>query len=353
MAINQSKTKRIFFFSFDGKVEEWKRHLPGSDVEFLQSPRSMVMLPFWVMRNWNKAPNAVVIRYLNQKYSFHQEVISTLKLLFALLFFRVLFIKIGWICHNVDRETKTYFPNLMKIKRTALKFSASHIFVTDVLLVEKLIKFVGISKNKISICTFGAFGSTKTIHKHFKLSEGKPAIKKLVHGLMTGVCANGGGPKRIRGAELILEMSYESLREKIPLQFLITGGQVLYIKNNNLNLYRKLSAQPNIELIEGNISLECLKEINFFDFSIKCYTDYSVPLGLYHSISLCKPIMAENGTFVSEMVEYYSLGSTVESDCSNLKEAIEKLKEFDYKKREAFMTRNSWERGALALKKLV
>jgi hypothetical protein len=86
-----------------------------------------------------------------------------------------------------------------------------------------------------------------------------------------------------------------------------------------------------------------------FDFYYRAYGDLSVPYSVYSAALARKPILTLRTGFLGEMVERYGLGAVLETDLSNLPDAIRSIDVWNPVNSSMFLNSHTWDEGARRL----
>ena len=150
--------KKIYCILDDDKTQYLKRYGAKIGIDYVVPPIKKTLFPLFLIYSiiLFKKPDAVIVRYLNDKpmfiYSLYLFISNMLTFFIAKLFK----VKLIWFCHNVDKETIEFYPKLIKIQRQVLEKFSERILVMDKLLLNPAKKQFPDSIDKIDYISFGA-----------------------------------------------------------------------------------------------------------------------------------------------------------------------------------------------------
>jgi len=343
------RRKKVYIVYDDPKVMMWA-NASKEDVEIIGLTGNYFLYPIKLLGI--KKGDAFILRYLNDKKNLFLEIANIITLLYLVLFVRLRGAKLGWICHNVDQETHIYHTRINRIKRELIKKSSKKIYVTNILLKNRLSKIENIPLDKISVASYGAIGldEARLLERSYfysdkNLSKFVPRFtKKIVIFSISNYAS-----KIIKGVELFMELAKEANRACLPCEFLLAGGQVRGIHYQNAELYKEISSLDNVTLYDGPLSIFVLSEYaksqNISLLYVKDYEDLSMPLSLYLSAQLQIPMLTSSSGFLGEVVKYYELGWVVDPDKTDVSSIVNSMNVKAHKF-ENFLSENNWRSGA-------
>lgn len=293
--------------------------------------------------------DVILFRYLNDRKRLISSFTRLVADLAVLLSARSRGIKVYWMAHNVDCESKVFHPRLSRWRRIILGYFSTNIFVTEDGLIESAIELLPYARDKpISACTFGLIDEVSRKPKRKKIVDdnlGCVPIGKSHY----FVSLNNWSPKKLREVEFLLELA-EKAADFSSVHFIAGGDQVTHIKSHQVELYSALLSRQNVTLLPGWISIDVLVDKGLCNAVIKSYDDLSLSLGLVRACSLGLPMVSEEGTFMGGLVGRYDIGVAVGSftsfdfvlaECDRIGKSHEGA--------DRFLKANTWERGAMAL----
>lgn len=326
------------------------------EIELYRMKGSTNLIPIYLLREIfkrRKRPEAVILRYLNDSTSFLKSLIRVITNIITVVLTVILRIKLIWICHNVDRESKEYFPLLVKIRRKIVTRFSEKILVTDKLLVKHAVKFLGIEYSKVDYITFGRpiinnVNTDSDVHRkilEFVYSNNKPN---------TLVGFSIGNPnKKVLQPFYTNNLINSAANNGINVKIILGGPIGDFIKKKDVKIYESLLSNPNVLFLDGKIKINEEFISKHIDFYWRVYDDFSVPYTVYNAVFLNKPILTMKKGFLNEMVEEYKLGTVLDMEMSNIVKAFEELRidrEKIYKK---FISNHNWSYGASKLLKVI
>lgn len=328
--MENSKSITVLIQKDDLKSREWAVAAQGFNINIVPQKGSPLVGPlFLIVKMFKlKRPRAYILRYLNDYPSLTKSLLRSASELSLIILCKVFGVKIFWICHNVDRETSSYFPFLTAWRRRIVSFFSSRIFVTDELLVNYARKIFPKFQNKIESISFGELESRSNgtgdweseeyIFKHREhamrknkrfltvLCAGNPSERKYLHFPYLVNLINAANKANLYLIAIVAGKWQKDDYSKTLLSNLLQCRQVLVFEN-----YTTFSE----DFIKANI-----------DFYFRGYDDYSVPFTVYEACQMEKPVLALNTGFLPTMIAHYDLGTCVETDFSDLEDALNKLR---------------------------
>jgi len=129
----------IVFQQNDKKIEHLINALSSIRIKAKGVSSSMILTPFFTIKMIlrGEKPEVYVFRYINDRKSFFFTFLRYFSEILQILICKKFNIKIWWLCHNIDKETKLYHPTINKLRRKAVKKAAIRIFTTNRLLIPK------------------------------------------------------------------------------------------------------------------------------------------------------------------------------------------------------------------------
>jgi hypothetical protein len=346
--------KIVVIQSEDYKIDQWRTACEKSNIELLSSGRSVIYDPFYIISllSRHKRPNAYVFRYLNDYPNLARTLTRLVSEILTVSLCFIFKINIGWLCHNVDRETVCHYPSIMNIRRKTLCKISKSIFVTDPTLIPIANKILTVPYKKLSFITFGPTISSPSLvnsysRKQMATLTKRPNIPK--HTLIGGSFAYWT-EKRLAEIEFIRDMSRH--KSSPSLYFIIGGQQVEVLMKKHPELYSDLLESGFVHFVPGFATLEDLIKFFSIDFIVKNYSDYSIPLGLYHALTCNLPIVSQQGTYIGDMIEHYNIGVTIPKNMVDLEHVTIKIKNLSKKNLSNFLLDHNWETATIAFNRL-
>lgn len=341
--------KIVFIQKDDGKSAKWAEAAREHGITMISQPGSPIKAPFFLLSNIfkSKTPDAYIVRYLNDYPSFLKTTIrfgSELLLIILCFLFRI---EVFWICHNVDKETSTYFPRISRARRTIHARVARAIFVTDPLLLSYAYQQFPGQMRKIHSISFGP----PTLQENMNIDDEQKAIKfiedskskahKRQQKFLVALCA--GSP----GAAKTIHFDYLEILIKTA------GEQNIYIVSIVAgNFHANKRAEELLQSYQNNDNVYIFDKFTIFsadfvkkyvDFYWRTNADLSVPYTVYEAASLRKPVLALEKGFLPDMIDKHKIGAVIDT---NFKCLDKKLKEIPRIKTVAysdFLKNHRWE----------
>lgn len=353
------KTKYILFQHRDNKTSMWGNALSVvSTMNLVEMEESPIMMPleFFSIAIKNGLPEAYFFRYLSDYPGKLKTYARFMSELITILVLKVFKVRIFWICHNVDRETKHYH-RLTDFRRKMVSRTAEKIFVMDPELIEYAQRVFPNHRKKIDYLTFGP--PLKKINKSIEsfnrdiidfISKRKKAItgSGSEGASLTFTCIGRPGQKYLHYPLTIPMMNKADL-----IGYKLNGiivGPFNNVRDKIDSDFYGLPADPRIFFHPDYVPFEESAIADHFDFFWRAYDDWSVSYTLYTAAALRKPVLALETGFVGKAVEHYKLGAVLKKDFSNLREALQQIQGWNPVNADRFLETHSWE---IAAKKIV
>lgn len=261
----------------DFKAVRWAEHLKYPCQHFSSIGQLLRMV-----RQYN-GTSVVVIRYQNSQKNLLSDLKHTV-LLSGLCLLRNLFkVRIVWVMHNIDKETRDTYPALTKFRRAVLRHSAERIFVTDRLFKQWFFQ----SDEKVDFVSFGEKrGGAITQECIDDISALKSRVDFVV------LCIGASGPKYLHFERLhILEQIAEQAGK--TLGFVVSDDDV-QCRSEFL-----VVDQPNLD--EARLA-------HVIDFVYRINDDVSMPYTVYSACTAGIPIVTSQQYFTHRIVDAYGIG---------------------------------------------
>lgn len=339
----------------DVKSEKLAKEIDG--IELFKMKGSTNLIPVHLVNQIlkrKKKPKALVLRYLNDSNTFVKSLIRLITNTIAVLLAKLLGIKLIWICHNVDRESKVNYPLLVKIRRKMVTYLSDKILVTDKLLIEHAVRLLKVDRLKVDYLTFGRPQTLK------RRNVDDYIYQKIIRFVENTEDENSLIGYSIGNPNLkVLQPFYTdrliktAAKNGINIKIILGGPIGEFIKKHDFNEYKKIISNPNILFLDGKVRIDEEKISQYIDFYWRVYDDYSVPFTVYNAVYLNKPILTMDKGFLKEMVTEYDLGTVLENDMSDIVRTIDGLKRDRTKSFEKFKDTHNWSIGAKQLYKVI
>ncbi|MBT2600523.1 MULTISPECIES: hypothetical protein [unclassified Oceanobacillus] len=339
----------------DLKSRKWSEEIQGIELHTMTGSTNLI--PIHIITQILKRkikPEAVILRYLNDANSFLKTIIRLITNIITLLITKLFGIKLIWICHNVDKESKEYYSYIVNVRRKLVSKFSYKILVTDKYLVKHASRILNVDQSKIDYITFGRPNLNRYI-----------TTKDDLHQRITNFIKNNNEDNTIIGYSIgnpnlkVIQPFYTNELIKkadengIKLKIILGGPIGDFIKKQDFNTYSDLLSNPSVLFLDGKINLNELYISKYIDFYWRIYDDYSVPFTIYNAAYLNKPTLTMDKGFLKEMVSSYGLGEVLDSNMSNLENAINELSKDRTKEYKEFIDTHNWSFGARKLYNII
>lgn len=357
------KKKIIIIQKLDQKSVMWANSIVwGDEFQLIPVKGSPCLLVFYVFKFLllGSRPSGVVFRYLNDYKSLFKTLVRLVCECLSVFICKIFDIKIGWICHNVNKETIENYPKITSIRRKILVKASDRFFVTDQLLITYFCKKFNIPNELVGVTCFGTACSFSTkpddSSRFFDLIKtwraaflNRTGGQKKAIGLWIGELSE----KKVRGIALIPKIIDAASSINCDIGFVIVGPIGNLLKKTNKDLYNYLKSSDNCLFIDKHVSIPSNLWKRYFDFIWKVYEDFSVPLTAYRAVEAGLPIVTVSNTFLSQLIKNYSIGYVLNDLKLDIQNLVFCIENWTTSKESEFLNINSWDKGAIELKKLV
>jgi len=346
---------KIFFVGSDAKATKLVRALEESGVQ----AEALASLPFLAWRKFvrgcGRRGDVVVVRYLNDNASFLVTVAKPFGDLLSILVLRLRGLRVFWICHNVDRETESFWPLVSNIRRWLWSSAAERILVTDVSLMPAAQVLLRKARDKLVPMSVGLLSKRRRFEKpelenqartFLRAEDGKPGRPLRI------LCAGVSGPKYLH-FDLLPQLE-AVLRETgwAPRIVVITrfqkGGTWSRGKHYD-DFIAWCERTPTVMLIRRFIDIDEREWAPDVDLIWRAMGDYSFLFTLLNACRAHIPILSYQSGLVGDLVEREGIGASIAWDFSNVDDAVRRALNVDMRDLDAFLARRSWDRGAQIL----
>src|SRR5690625_2745188 len=330
----------------DDDIKSQKLANEINGIELFKMEGSTNLIPIHVIKQIikrKKVPKAVILRYLNDSNSFIKSLIRFITNIITMLLTKVLRIRLIWISHNVDKESKENYPLLVKIRRKIVISLSDKILVTDKLLIKHAVRILKVDESKVDYITFGKPNLNDNLDSYNKIHQ--KIIKFVKSGFEedTLVGFSIGNPNiKVLQPFYTNDLIKKAAHNGINLKIILGGPLGEFIKKHDLNTYENLLSNPNVLFLDGKIKFNESYISQYIDFYWRVYDDCSVPFTVYNAAHFKKPILTMDKGFLKEMVLKYNLGSMLDNDMSNISEAINELKKDRTDEFNRFIETHNW-----------
>lgn len=320
------------------------------DIELIKMKGSTNIIPIHLIKQIlkrKKLPKAVILRYLNDSNSFIKSFIRFMTNLITVILIKLLGIRLIWICHNVDKESKEYYPLLVRIRREIVTKFADKILVTDKFLIKHAARILNVDDSKVDYITFGRPDSNDNLDSEDDIHQEIIRFVQNDKQKDTLIGFSIGNPNvKVLQPFYTDEIIKKAAASGINIKIILGGPLGEFIKKHDVNAYKNLLSNPNVLFLDGKIKLNESYISNYIDFYWRVYDDFSVPFTVYNAAYLKKPILTMNKGFLKEMVMEYNLGYVLDNDMSNVLQAMNDLKHDRTEAFDDFIKTHNWRYGA-------
>ncbi len=343
------KNKSFLFLQKDFKTSYWSSFiLANNNPCFINKsiyPYSILIF-FLQLYRTPKHERITVFRYLNDRRSFFKSYVNLIVDITLILLTKIFGGKVYRIKHNVDKETFVYYKKINKLREYIVSKYSNKIFVTDI----NLIKYLNDKEQKKAdwIC-FGSveFKTNKKIEDQIRvrIKDFKSKFNNQ-EDLVTGLTISSGLPKFLHFRNIPKIMNELNKNDNDKFIFILIGTLPFKIKDELLEIYNN---NKYILYIENEEKINIKSFVDLFEYSYRSLNDMSVSFSIYDLVQIKKPIVTSKNGFLSEFIDYYNLGFTLENYDPKL--FREKLNKFDKNSFKEFAMKFDWEKGANQLLK--
>ncbi|GEM_PF-6720663 len=351
--------KRIIIQKKDIKSTCWSDAAKELNLgELIPVAGSPMYMPFVLLKYTftGRLPNAIMFRYLNDYKSLLRTVLRTLTDLTTILIARITGVSVFWICHNVNKESESYHPQLTKLRRKTLKNNSKKIFVLDQLLIEPAIRMLNIGKNNIAVTNFGkvdTFNSSQNKHDSDNAEQTIARIQnwdlyknRASNNSLTGLWIGSPSGKLLFGLKILAQILEKQKNSKPRLAFVVIGPIGEWLKKVDYNTYVTICNDNACFLIDKQVEIPPHKWSDLCDFIWKPSSDWSVNLTIYNSAVAKLPVIGFTETFFGQFITHYGLGIAINPKPFIAENLIEKIKNWSPNKASLFIEQNTWQKGA-------
>lgn len=352
------KKIRIVIQKNDLKSRAWAHSAKRNNMgELIPVSGSPMYLPFVLIHYFlrNKCPDAVVFRYLNDYQSFFRTILRFSSELLTIVIARITAISILWICHNIDKESSSYYPKLTGARRSILIKFADKIFVMDELLVDPCRYTLQVPANKIESICFGRtdvlgldnMAKSRSTEQFIQKVHSWSYYKKRKKGeALIGLWIGNALDKFLDGLQVLGKVSKYSEIGGKEIAFIVIGPIGRWLKQRDPETYEILNKSNKVLMIDKYMEFQAVRWNEVCDFVWKPNADLSVNLTAYNASLAGLPVVAFMGTFFGDFITYYRLGFAVNRDNPFTTDLMNRLQEWNTKNSFLFLKSKTWDYGA-------
>ncbi|WP_038052666.1 glycosyltransferase [Thioalkalivibrio sp. ALJ1] len=298
--------------------------------------------------------DVIVIRYLNDNPSWFVSIGKPFGDVLTLLVARVRGIRVYWLCHNLDRETESYWPLISSLRRWLYARQAEAIAITDPALMAAAPAVFGRHRHKVFPMSMGLLPKRRRFNKPELEDQVRnffsrdPACKHQLNIL----CAGVSGPKYLHFDLLpVLEERLRQLgwspRIAVVTRFLRKGE---WSRGKNYRSFINWCEKtPSVLLVKRYIDLDESEWADDVDLIWRAMGDWSFAFTLLNAARARIPVLAFDSGGVGAIVRQEEIGATVAWDFSNLGEAVQTALSTPSENYEKFLGQRSWSKAAQSL----
>jgi len=346
----------VLMQTHDLKARKWAKSARGYGLEINPVAYSMIYSPVLLLGKVirGRRPKAFVFRYLNDYSSFTKTCLRYIAEWLLVHICKLFSIEIHWICHNVDRESLEHHPAITKRRRTMLLNNVKTVFVTDERLVEPARSHLGASENKLDWVCFGklrqSYDRESVTGKEIRefMSEHRKGETAALAGLWVGVPFSG---KKQHALEMIPRIVERD--DSLPIVMIVVGPLSENVDTVGRSVIDGLETNERVLLVDRYVDVRREPAVEEIDFFWKGVGDFSIPLTLYHAMSVGKPLLVPSGGFLSRYVVEEGIGWFIEEGAENLTEAMRCVEQWDARRSHDYLRTHSWGRAARRLSRRI
>ncbi len=294
----------IIFQHFDKKFLSLKYELNKIGIESDAVKGHPIFAPFFILKQLikRKKIKVYVFRYINDSDSFLLALLRYISEFLKIFICKIFNIKIWWLCHNVDKETKVFYPKITNLRRKNISKYASRIFTTNKFLIPIAQKTF---PNKFVDSLSLGYLEGSIYNNNFENKEiNKEIIQwikdKKAHKCKIVFCIGSPADKSFHFKLISRFINAINEQDKMYKWYAIVIGDKIE-KNSFIYNY------PNKHFINMDIITE------YADYYYRVINDYSISYSIFEAVRHKIPIITEPYGILSEIIEHYKIGIVVES----------------------------------------
>ncbi|NGM73072.1 glycosyltransferase [Sphingobacterium sp. SGL-16] len=243
-----------------------------------------------------------VFRYINDSNSLVLAYLRYISEIILINFCKLLNIQIWWLCHNVDKETTSFYPKITKLRRQNVLRNANQIFTTNKLLVPFAKQTLKVEN--IDFLSLGYISG--------KLSEKFVSDEKINNQLRDWLHQKKG--KNVKFLFCIGSPADKATHFKLINSFILKLNNIdnIYrwygvVVGHPVNESKYIFNIPTKHYIDPKIILD------FANYYYRVIDDYSISYSIFEAAEYNIPIITENYGILPDIIKYYKIGYVVES----------------------------------------
>lgn len=342
---------RIMFTSDDFKTRQWGAELMKHNCQIIPAEEVNRYLIEVLLSSFFKGQkiHVFIFRYLNDKKVLRKSIKLFLRDLVIIILCKVLKIRIIWLLHNIDRETKQYYPFLSRLRRKYVARAAGKILVTDPNFIQLAIQ-EGIDKKKIDWTCFGITQRGEPDQRNIALREQIISFRQSVlnmgyKNIALGLCVSQGAKKKVHYlfADLI---TGRSKKRKDSCVILVMIGN--YPEGIEFETARKKAIDsPFIFLLDEPFPVNEEFIADHVDFFYRSMTDLSMAYSVYVACQFKKPVITHDIGALPMVVKKENIGYVIGKEEKDIPGFIlHSLESWHPLGTEKFLAKRNWQTGS-------
>lgn len=258
-------------------------------------------------------PLFVIVRYLNDYPAFLKTAARLLVEIISLSLCWVFSVRVVWICHNLDRETKAHFQFISRIRRTFITRIAYRILLTDEVLIDYAAQS-GVPREKVRAISFGAPPPIQSLATPERRPEER--IKRWLDEEpgRINIFVGGTYEEKTLHFALVPRLCQEATQAGLRLNVVVCCASLPTSIRNEI--VRSSSPFARVLIVSERFQFDEKRLLPAFDYNLKVYGDFSTPYSIYASALYKLPLLTFGGGIVADFVTRYSLGVALPSIAS-------------------------------------
>jgi hypothetical protein len=346
------RRKIILIQKRDIKSQKWSEAMPAATGIHLQpvdgSPFHIPIALLCSLFSPREYTAGVVFRYLNDYSSLGKTLLRLAAEFTTIAIARISFVRIGWICHNVDRESLQHYPRIAHLRRWMIIRASRRVYVTSDLLVDSCASLLNIPHRKIGVTTFGTFSRIIECRPSKFENEVLDWIEEWKRiNVRVGLWIGSAAEKSLSGLDGFLKLINNKQGNLVA--GLVIGVDENWIREKISDDALTTLAQKNIRIIPSmHFGISLWRE---FDFIWKPCDDLSTTITSLIAAEAGVPLVVYRNSYLQTFVENFGCGISVDYENIDTIKFLDSLQRIGNIRSNVFET-NTWERGALALSSL-
>ena len=342
--------RRFLFAHEDFKSAGWSDELRQLGAEGMSlgdgyGRRLRCLLPgFWRRR----CADVYVFRYLNDWPSLPRSIALLGRDAFTLFVCWVTGVRVLWIMHNVDRETRAWHPGISRLRRAMVARFARRVLVADPWLQEAALAR-GIPRERLGWICFGAPQWPGVDARNEALArqirDFRTRLTQRARRVVLGLAVSDDARKKTH--YLNAPDTVGALEDGTVVAMLLIGR---YPQGEEFERARTRAHENEyLQVLDETIAVNERFLAPLFDFFYRSMNDLSVPFTAYVASSLEKPLITRAQGALGRIVEREQLGGVLREQDPVPPQIVAIVDQFRADGCQRFLDRRSWKRGAQVL----